>query len=173
MRELVPEVVLALDLSQSVGWACGARGTRPSHGVIRLVAPEGSERQGAIFAACSDAIANLIALHSPDRVVMEAPLPAQAQTHAHTAEQQFGLAAVARLICYRRQLRIRSVTPDTARYSVLKRARFGGRDQAKAAVMSWCRAQGLNPATDDAGDALIILAHELGGLSWAPEALSA
>ncbi|MBR0682763.1 hypothetical protein GXW74_19885 [Roseomonas eburnea] len=150
--------VLALDLATRLGWAFGAPGRRAQCGVVHLVGRE----PGAVFAACVDAVADLLDLHQPSRIVAEAPLPVQAQTHGRTAEHQFGLHAVLLLLAYRRSLPASLVRADVARRSVLGRARFGGRSEAKEAVMAWCRGNGFDPADDNAADAMVLLHHALG-----------
>lgn len=150
--------VLALDLATRMGWAFGATSRVPQCGVVHLSGHE----PGAVFASCVDAVADLIDLHQPARIVAEAPLPVQAQTHGRTAEHQFGLHAVLQLLAYRRSIPSKLIRADTARLSMLGRSRFGGRDGAKAAVMSWCRERGFSPPDDNAADALVLLHHAMG-----------
>lgn len=155
-------IVLALDLSTRVGWACGRAGSAPDHGVIHLPGAA-SVGLGGVLAAAVDGLADLHAVQHFGRVVVEAPLPPQSQTHAATALQQLGLHAAVALWCYRRELPMKAVASVTARAAVLGRARFGGSKEAKAAVLAWCRARGHAPADDNAADALLLLHHALTG----------
>jgi hypothetical protein len=158
----LPPRILALDLSTRIGWATGRLGEEPDHGVIELPKGGGPAGLGKVYAAAVDALQDLRDTMHFTRIVMEAPLPPQAQTHAHTARVQFGLAACVDLWAYRRDMLCQEASASSARAKVLGRARFGGRDAAKAAVMQWCAAQGWYPATDDAGDALVLLAFAQG-----------
>jgi hypothetical protein len=147
-------LVLALDLSTRVGWACGRAGGEPDYGV--LVLPKGISGHGAIGAALFDALMDLHDVQHFERVIMEAPLPPQSQTSANTARIQFGLAFAVETWCYRRELEVREARPDDWRMAVLGRARFGGTEKAKAAAMAWCHAQGWAPSDDNAADALAL-----------------
>lgn len=158
----LPPRILALDLSTRIGWATGRLGEEPDHGIIELPKGLGASGLGKVYAAAVDALADLRDTMHFEQVVMEAPLPPQAQTHAHTARIQLGLAACVDLWCYRRDMLCSEVAASTVRTKILGTARFGGSDRAKAAVMEWCRGQGYEPATHDAGDALVLLAFAQG-----------
>lgn len=154
-------LMLALDLSQNLGWACGdpADPARITYGSVRL--PSGGVRGHGPFAgAMMDAIGDLLRLNTVEWMLMEAPLTVQAQTHNNTARQQLGAAMLVELIGYRWDIPVREATPDAARLSVFGKSRFtGGRQAAKDAVMAWCRQQGYRPPNDDAGDAIVLLYH--------------
>lgn len=158
----LPPRILALDLSTRIGWATGRAGEEPDHGVIELSKGGAAGGLGRVFADAVDALQDLRDTMHFERVVVEAPLTLQAQTHDRTARQQLGLAACVDLWCYRREIPCFEARVDTIRSQVLGRCRFKGRENAKAAVMMWCAAQGYYPATDDAGDALVLLAFAQG-----------
>lgn len=157
-----PPLILALDLSTRCGWACGRAGDRPDYGTIRIGGQREGGNLGLAFAGAVDAIADLHAVQHFERVVMEAPLPPAAQTHAHTARMQLGLAAVVELWCWRRDIPCTEASALTVRGKVIGRTRFGGRDEGKAAVIAWCEAQGWRPGDDNAADALLLLAYAQG-----------
>lgn len=163
----LPPRILALDLSTRIGWATGRLGETPDHGVIELPKGGGAAGLGKVCAAAVDALQDLRDTMHFERIVCEAPLPPQAQTHAHTARVQLGLAACVDLWAYRREIVCQEVSATTVRGKVLGKARFGGRDAAKAAVLAWCHRQGWQPATHDAGDALVLLAFAQ-GYRWQP-----
>lgn len=147
-------LVLALDLSTKVGWACGRAGGEPDHGVLLL--PKGVAGLGAVACAFLDGLMDLHEVQHFERVVMEAPLPPQSQTHANTARIQYGLAFLVEVFCDRRSIPVREARPDDWRKAVLGRARFGGTDKAKAACIAWCQGQGWDPQDDNAADALAL-----------------
>lgn len=160
----VPDSVLALDIASKTGWAFGAPNLRPTHGILALPAP--GLDLGGHGAAFADGMADLLTVHQPSRIVIEAPFY-QAKGQAITIEALLGLNMMAHTIAYRWDLRIAKVPAVTARKAMLGRAQFGGRDEGKKAVMAWCRAQGWEPRDDNAGDALVLLAH---ALKWKPAA---
>lgn len=146
--------LLALDLSTHVGWAFGRPGDRPRFGTWLL--PSMAE-PGRCGAALERALADAITVLAPTRIVVEAPLPLPAQTNMATARLQLGLALVVQMVAYWRDLPApQEVRADQARMGVLGRARFGGRDEAKQAVLRWCRLQDWKVEDDNAGDALVL-----------------
>ena len=142
-------LVLALDLSTKVGWACGRAGGEPDHGVLLL--PKGVAGLGAVACAFLDGLMDLHEVQHFERVVMEAPLPPQAQTHAHTARLQLYLAGAVETWCYRRSIECREAAAPTVRKAVL-----GSGRAKKPEVIAWCQAQGWNPTDDNAADALAL-----------------
>ena len=140
--------ILALDLSSRTGWARSKGFDAPRHGVWRLDGDLG-RRCSALAAALEDELA-----FPPDLVIVEAPLPAQAQGSTDTARNQFGLAAVAEMICHER-----GVTCEEASAIDVRRLVMGKAKMDKAGVMAWCRAQGWAPRDDNAADALALLRY--------------
>jgi Holliday junction resolvasome RuvABC endonuclease subunit len=143
-------VILATDLSTRVGWAVGRDFEPPRHGVWMLRGPGLGSRCSSLAACLEDAIE----VFRPHVVIMEAPLPPQAQTAAVTARLQFGLAAVCEMICHECEVRCEEAAAYEVRRLILGRARA-----EKAAVVAWCREQGLEPADDNAADALCLLRY--------------
>ena len=127
--------ILSLDLSLRVGWAYGRGFDRPLHGVWALGK-------------------TAIAVHSPDLIIMEAPLPPQAQTAAISARLQFGLAAICEMIASERGVRCEEEAAHVVRKLVFGRARV-----EKETVVQWCREQGWQPADHNDADALALLRY--------------
>lgn len=144
--------MLALDLSTRTGWALGRDQEAPRHGVWELSPHDNS--LGARFSALAASLEDALAVMAPDLVVMEAPLPPQAQTAMYTARLQFGLAAVSEMICSERSVSIEEARADEVRSLVMGRARPG-----KEAIVAWCRTQGWSPAEDNDADALALLRY--------------
>lgn len=147
--------VLALDLSTNVGWACSLPGAPPKFGTIKT---PGQGEVGAAMAALLDHMADTCRVFAPDRIVMEAPLPAQAQTNARTARLQIGLAGAVELFAYRWAIPVQEAPASTVRAEMLRGAR-PAKGGMKPAVIAWCRAQGWQPGDDNAADALMLLAY--------------
>lgn len=146
-----PGGVLALDLSTRTGWAYGHVGERPDHGV--WVLPKTTDL-GARCSALAASLEDAIKVMAPDRVCLEAPLPPQAQTAMASARLQFGLAAVAEMVCHEQ-----GVLCDEARAFEVRKLVFGKARVDKSVVISWCHQQGWQPADDNAADALALLRY--------------
>lgn len=140
--------ILALDLSSRTGWARSRDFEAPRHGVWRLDGGLG-RRCSALASALEDELA-----FAPDLMILEAPLPAQAQGSTDTARAQFGLAAIAEMIAHERGVKCE----EAASYEVRKRV-MGSARQDKDAVVAWCRAQGWTPRDHNDADALALLRY--------------
>lgn len=142
--------VLALDLSTKVGFAFGCDFSPPRHGVWILPHETGGigKRMSSFAASLEDAIAVM----APDLIVVEAPLPPQAQTAMASARIQFGLAAVAEMIAFEKGVPIEEAAAWEVRRLVFGKARVD-----KSVVIAWCREQGLSPVDDNDSDALALL----------------
>jgi len=145
-------LILAMDISTRCGWACGRAGRAPDHGEIRL--PAGIAGHGAMGAALLDAMSDLHAVQHFDRIVVEAPLPPQAQTHANTARIQLGLAFLVEVFAYRRSIPIREAPAHAVRKAMIGTARV-----SKDEVVAWCRGQGWEPRTHNEADALCLWSY--------------
>lgn len=154
MPDLLPAGgVLALDLSQTTGWAYGAIGDRdPAFGVWHLPHTGG---EGARYAAFENELAAAMAVWAPSRLVLEAPLPLMAQTHARTAQQQYTLRGIAYAEGYRASAAVSEIDALTARAEVLGRGRFS-KDTVKREVVRYCLRRGLRVPDHNAADAVVI-----------------
>jgi Holliday junction resolvasome RuvABC endonuclease subunit len=155
--EARPPLTLALDLSTKMGWGCGRAGAAPDYGTMLLPAGGGAGGLGRVYAAAEQALDDLFAVQHFERVIMEAPLPPAAQTQAHTARVQLGLAAVVDLWCFGRDIPVTEAAATTVRAKVLGMGRA-----KKADVIAWCQAQGWDPGDNNAADALALLAYAQG-----------
>ena len=145
--------VLALDLSTRTGWAFGSAGSGPVHGVWLL----GKMSEGGrVFSCLMASLQDAIAVHQPDLVIMEAPLPPQAQTAANTARLQFGLAAHVETVCFEHGVRL-----EEERAGDVRRAVLGTFRADKSTIIEWCQRQGWTPAEDNDADALVLLRYRL------------
>ncbi|EHM01209.1 hypothetical protein HMPREF9946_02213 [Acetobacteraceae bacterium AT-5844] len=152
----VPRSVLALDIASRTGWAWGVPGGRLSHGIIDLP-PPGIDL-GAHGAAFADGLADLLSVHQPARIVVEAPFYASAGSPI-TIEALLGLNMMAHTIAWRWDVPIEKIASQTVRASLIGKIAKG---ESKAAVMAWARAQGHTPNDHNAADALALLTYALG-----------
>lgn len=143
--------VLALDLSLHVGFAVGLDREKPVHGVWELGR---TSALGRCFSCLAQEIEAAIVAHCIDAIIIEAPLPQQRRDTQQTARLLIGLAAVAEMIAYEREVPITEAFPNEARQMVLGTARV-----TKDGIISWCRSQGWAPISDDDADALLLLRY--------------
>lgn len=145
--------ILALDLSSNLGWAYAPRSAeRPRSGVWEL--PRAAVDMMATFAAAENRINDAITVHAPSLVVIEAPLPIQAQTDTFTAELMLGLDAIVRLAVWRHEIDCQRVKVGDVRKHATGTVRHG-RD-VKAAIVAAVQARGW-PITDhNAADAALL-----------------
>ena len=146
--------ILALDLSSRTGWAVGRSGEVPGHGVWLL--PAATLGLGGAFSALASSLEDALRLFVPGLIIMEAPLPPQAQTAMHSARLQFGLAAITEMLAHEW-----GVPCEEARATEVRRLVLGKGIATKAEVIAWCREQGLSPAEDNDADALVLLEYRL------------
>ena len=147
------DMVLALDLSSKVGWAVGRMcEERPINGVWVLPGPSDL---GRTFASFENQLLDVFAVHQPAVVVLEAAIPGGGGGTTHTvAEQQIGLAAMARASCYRHDVKLVTQAASTMRKAVLGTGRFPT-GEAKKTIMAWLSSQGVKVADHNAGDATV------------------
>jgi hypothetical protein len=145
--------VMAVDLSSHCGWASGKPGSTPRFGVWELPSIADAGRQAGAFA---DVFADAITVHKPRLVILEVDINLHRHNPAGTAEQQIGMAYLAGLICWRREVTMKRATASDARSAVLGRARWPEKGDAKAAVLAWCRQQGWDVLNHNAADALVL-----------------
>ena len=150
-------IVLALDLATTSGWAVGAAGQLPRIGSWRLSDAIRPARYGALL----DSLDDLRQVAGFDAVVCEAPLVSGDFRGADAARLALGLAAHVEFWCWDHGIAWREEHVGTARKAVLGRGTFG-KGLAKAAVLDWCRREGLEPRDDNAADAALLWAHETG-----------
>lgn len=145
-------LILALDLSTKTGWALGRPFERPMHGVWELGK---MSNLGRVFSCLAAKLEDAIAVHQPDACIFEAPLPQQKRDTQQIARLLIGLAAVAEMIAFEREIPIAEQFPGEVRKLVLGTAAVD-----KTYIVNWCRGQGWNPADDNDSDALVLLRYQ-------------
>lgn len=157
-------MILALDLSSSVGFTFGAPGCRIAGGCKKL--PPMIE-PGRTFNAYGDWLCDVLSGdekevsrgHAVSLVVMEAPMDLQAMARCHTRSidcyQQMGLAAVTDFLCDRFEIPCRQVPVLQARREVLGRST--GWDKKNGEIVRHLHSMGFDDiANHDEGDSLVV-----------------
>ena len=144
-------VVLALDLSTRAGWAVGRAGERARFGT--WVLGSSSVTPAEPWAALLDCLADACAVHKPERIAVEAPLPAAQQRNQQIARLLMGLADMAQIFCYRRAVPYAEYNAATVRSRVLG---DGHGHAKKQEIIGWCRTRGYDVIDDNAADALLL-----------------
>lgn len=146
-------VILALDLASTVGWACGSPELLADavHGSLAIPTDVNAGRQFGIF---SDWLADAITTHEPTDLVIEAPFLYARNDSIRAVRKLFGLAAIAELIAWRRDLRYAEHAVSSVRKT------FCGSGRAdKDAVKAECARRGFTVRDHNAADAIALLHH--------------
>lgn len=153
--EAAPGGVLALDLATKTGWCYGPIGAeRPVWGVWQLPSPTEAGRQGAAF---RNQLLDAIDRYRPKLIMYEAALPAGAMPHAKTGELLIGLAFVADVACYDREVEARKEWPQTIRSKVMGpgNGRITSKQKNDGMIVRWLQARGLPVEDHNAADAIL------------------
>lgn len=151
-------LILALDLSQNVGFAVGRIGDAAPRLGLWLLPPPG-EDLGRFGASYENELIDVLEDQKPDRVVTAASLPPAAQTNALSMEAQIGLLMLTRCACYRHRIQHVVRAEATARKRVLGTGRFKA-GEVKGVVMDWCARRGWAAPSHDAADAAVLWQFE-------------
>lgn len=149
--------IFSLDLSRIIGWAAGQpTDNGPRYG--RKVLPHiGGE--GARYADAADWLEAKMEELRPRWLIVEAALPLQAlarYSSERIANQQLTLRGYAYEMGYRYSAEVTQVDAQTVRFEVIGLPRSTSRDEAKRAVMRFCRNHGWRVPDDNAGDAVML-----------------
>lgn len=147
---------LTLDLASVTGWAVGDLDTdaRPLSGIKRLARPESS--LGMIAAAYREFLGDMIAVHKPSDVAIEAPWLSPGETSRDAALILFGLVFDTHGICHERGIGgVRLVNVEDVRRHFIG-TKHGRREELKRRVRAKCREKGWDPIDDNEADALAI-----------------
>lgn len=141
---------------------------KPSHGLVML---PGTAHLGKLYAAARNALERLLDEEEPAAFCYVAKFSRMGKTAVRTSEALSGVQAMVDLVAYDNKLPepTRYTSERNVRKAVLGRGDFGlrdehnrlipesGRKEAKAAVLAWCAARGLDVLSDDVGDAAVLL----------------
>lgn len=148
------QTTLALDLASASGWALGNSTSRFRFGTWKLD-PNGDDVAGK-YAALMEAMGDAVAVHAPDRIIVEAPLPAIRQTNQDNAVLLMGLASTARLFCYWRGIPYFEQNAGSVRRDMLFEYYA-----KKPKIVAWVRARGYDVVDHNAADAMLLLHHSI------------
>lgn len=155
IKEAPPGGILSLDLSKHCGWAYGTPAcAKPVFGVWHLPADTEAGRRGAAY---ENELLDAIDLYRPRFVVYEASLPANAQSHANTAELLLGLAMLTDVACYRHEIEARKEYPQTVRSKVMGKGngRITTKDKEGGVIVRWLNERGIEVEDHNAADAIL------------------
>jgi Holliday junction resolvasome RuvABC endonuclease subunit len=161
-------VVLALDIATVTGWALGEAGEAPTYGTLRLKKPDDHPREAGFNLMCF--LADTFRSNRPDFVCWEEAMPPifhanQAAKTGRVMQNNASMTLPVMLdgIVYACCKRIGIECQAVNRMKVLNhftgKGRWGGRDEAKRAVIARCHALGLmqpKEKNDDMADAIAI-----------------
>lgn len=166
MTAFVTGGVLFLDLSTETGWAYGLPGSgQPHWGVWKL--PDTFDL-GRRMCAFENVLLEFFDKYRPSLVSIEAPLPANQQSNASTAEILIGLAIVTEMCAYRWKIKFARRSSHTVRSAVIGRSRITQDEKRqrgsvkKTIVEPWIAAMGWVIPNHNARDAAIGWAYETG-----------
>jgi hypothetical protein len=146
---------LCLDLGGTIGYAYAPLAAqRPLFGSFVLPKIGGL---GARFTAAENELLDLIELHLPSHIYLEAPLPSQAMKSEDAARQQLGLWAHVISNAYRRSIPVTPQDSYTVRFEVLGTGRFP-KGEVKDEITAWCRGRGWHVPDHHAADACMLWA---------------
>lgn len=157
--------ILALDLATVTGWAVGdlvPPAPTPLEGACGAGAPSqssGSERLGTKYNTVGEKVLafgrwldDMLAVHQPNAVIVEAALPHSASRNAESAALATALFDTVKKTCDRRRLFWRTV-----HIGKLKKHATGTGHAKKPEMIKAARARGWNPKDDNEADALWLL----------------
>lgn len=152
------KVILTLDIATVTGWAVSQPGRNgPLYGSHRMVSGPVGDDLGRALAAFRDWLSDTLAVHNPDEIWFEAPVPTTNRSIA-TMRLLMAYPAFAEELAYRRGTPVFEAHSGTIRKAVLG----SGRAQ-KSDVLAWAYRKGHTPQDDNAADALLLLAYADGG----------
>jgi len=142
--------ILALDISTHCGWALGRGWEQPRFGVQHLPS-SGDGEFGRTYFAFHQWLCDMLTMHSPDRLVFEAPLSSHGAGQ-NAARLSLGLAAIAEMVAHIRSVPSNEVAVNTVRLH------FCGDGHAKKDDVGFeCRQRGWMVADHNAADACAVL----------------
>lgn len=143
--------ILALDLATVTGFCIGEAGQKPVRvGAARM--KRSDEDHGVAGKNIGCLIRDIASMDWPDMVVIEAAMHAAAKDEkgngGFSIELAWALVGSVYGFCGPQGIPVREANVQTVRKHFTGRARWGGRDAAKSAVVGRCHLLGLLPKSD-------------------------
>jgi hypothetical protein len=139
--------ILALDLGLRTGYALGAAGAQPAVNAIALGKSGDPHRSVAsalmrfLRVGLRDTKVSLVAFASPPTI----PWHSAAHSHEATARLQYGLPMIVMAMCDEFKVPVEEIAESTVRKHFCGKAKFGGREETKRAVLSRAIILGMLP----------------------------
>ena len=163
------DIVLALDLATTLGWASGPVGGKPVSGVLRLGDKNAARREKLLH--LGRFLNDMLKVEKPRLVVIEEALEPRVLVKIGatlaTTKLAYGLPAAAEMVLAGRGVQdVRFVSVQDVRAHFVGRRTFQdstdpatgkkvkSRDNAKAAVINACRLRGWHVESHDEADAI-------------------
>lgn len=161
-------LILALDIATVTGWALGRPGDAPRYGTLRLKKKDEDAEVASFNVGCF--LADVFSYGRPDLVVYEEPFPpivhcqmaansGRIMQNNESMELPLGIKHVIWFCCRRAGVRVERAQRNTVLKHFTGKAKWGGRPEAKKAVVDRCHMLGLMPKSvrnDDIADAIAI-----------------
>lgn len=147
------DILLALDLGTTTGWAVGQLGQqRPVCGIWELPKRDRYDVIGARLYAFQRAFVPLFREQKPARVVMAERFRSRTNDEAASG---YALEGLVRLECWHAAVTPLVQPENTVRKEVLGRG-WGSTEEMKRLVMAWCENAGIVVPDHNAGDAAVL-----------------
>lgn len=152
-----PGGILAADLATVSGHAYAMPPDEPCYGSHRMARP--GAPLGDCFVELDRWLNELIDLFQPKVFVFEAPIMIGGRDKVAIVQRLMGLAAIAEMVGQKRGLTVRQASSQTIAKHFTGSARWGGRAERKAAMITACRGYGWAPTDDNQADSLGLLVY--------------
>ena len=148
-------MMLALDPAATLGWAAAEPGGAIKFGTVRFGSWDAPF--GATLKDLNEWLTLTIRNLQPNSIIYERPYIPKLNPNAETVFRLAGLAAIIEMRAYHNSVHLTRVTAQDAAKYFTGRARWGGRDKKKQAVIEMCERYGFLVENDNEADAIAIL----------------
>ena len=143
--------IIAIDSSSHVGCAIGAIGSAPKLTSIAMSDGAG-DRHEDIYGRAARWITNKISACHPVVMAIETPPYMVGKSNHNTTQVLIGVYAIMTGIARASNITVWQVSVSTWRKHTLGTSKFGGRAEAKRAMMKLCQQLGWSAPDDNAAD---------------------
>lgn len=156
-------MLLSLDVATTVGWASGVAGSPPQWGARNFAGKGGTGEVIGKFRQwlnqrCYELKPRLIAFESPYVARPQLRAGGPPPMNALTLRRLLAMVGTVEAVAWELRIACREATPAEIAKFFTGRARWGGREQKKAAVIAACHRLGWMVEDDNSADALALWA---------------
>lgn len=144
-------VIIALDPATHTGCAVGEAGSKPKLSSVTM-RDSSDDALEDVFGRAERWFRQVVERHQPVVVAIEKPFYATENTHFGTTQVLQGLYAVYAGVARGRNITVWPVTVQTWRKRALGASKFGGRQDAKKAMLQLCQHLQWSAPDDNAAD---------------------